>query len=76
MADAAAGSVDKSVQVKLVLLGMSLHLTLRSYTPPASSFPHITRRGCRWQVIRRSSIRESLSQALITCLHTPSPRST
>lgn len=66
MTDAAAGPVDKSVQVKLVLLGMSF---LYGCPPIRSSClkpPHLlltappTRRGGRWQVVRRSSIRESL----------------
>ena len=51
MADAASGSADKSVQVKLVLLGKSfsqlIYLTLTL----------LSRRSCRGQIFRRSPLR-------------------
>ena len=72
MSDAAAGSVDKSVQVKLVLLGMSLlHYPVPILESSLTSHP--TRRGCRWQVVRGPSIRESLSQCAITWLDASFP---
>jgi hypothetical protein len=66
MADAASGSADKSVQVKLVLLGALSQPLINPFWKLSSPYP---RRSCGWQIICCTSFRTFkpvLQTALLT----------
>jgi hypothetical protein len=58
MVDNAPGQPDKSIQVKLVLLGTSSKPALSRYPRACSLFAnHSPRRGRCWQIFRRAAFR-------------------